>query len=65
MNGDNRIRFNTEAIAEDSSKYDDMRLRLLIRQAVLNATSGGLELDEAIEILENEALYMKNRIKGT
>ena len=60
---DNRLKFMAEVVAEDVGQYADMRLRMIIRQAVMTATKAELSLDEAIEILENEALYLRKRIE--
>lgn len=59
----NPVMFQAEVTAEDCHKYADMRLRLVIRQAVLDATSAELTLDEALHILEDEHLYLEKRIK--
>lgn len=57
------IKFHAEVNAEDSSKYPDMRLRLLIRQAYLDATKyNELTLDEALHILQDETDYLEKRI---
>lgn len=65
MSDHNPIMYQLTVVAEDSSKYPDMRLRMFIRQAVLSATSTNeIDLDEAIHILNDEADYLKNRIKG-
>lgn len=57
------IRFHAEVKAEDSHKYADIRLRMIIRQAYLNATVQELTVDEALKIIQDEAEYLENRIK--
>ncbi len=57
------LRFKVEVEAEEVANYSDMRLRMIIRKAVVNATANDLSLDEAIEVLENEALYLRKRLE--
>lgn len=64
MSEEESIKFHTVVKAEDSHKYPDMRLRLLIREACLNATRDQLTIDEALSILRDEADYLEKRIAG-
>lgn len=57
------LMFHAEVKAEDSANYADMRLRLIIRQAYLDATLTELTLDEALAILEQETSYLEKRIR--
>lgn len=57
------IKFHAEVNAEDSSKYPDMLLRLLIRQAYLDVTKyNELTLDEVLHILQDETDYLERRM---
>lgn len=61
------IRFQTTVNAEDSHRYADMRLRLILRQAVLDATDttrDHITLDEVAQILEDEYTYLRKRMEG-
>jgi hypothetical protein len=58
------IMFHTEVKAEDAAKFPDMRLRLIIRQAVIYETGSQMTIDEALAVLKAEAEYLENRIRS-
>jgi len=57
------LMFHAAVKAEDCAQYDDMRLRMLIRRAWVDATEAQLTLDEALHILEDEVMYLQKRMK--
>lgn len=65
MDDDKKIKFMVQVNAEDAHRYPDIRLRLLLRQAWLNATEyNELSLDEVLRILEDEKMYLESRMKN-
>lgn len=59
------ITISVQFKTEDAYKFPDVRLRLLIRQAILDITEhDALTLDEAIRILEDEKVYLNKRLKS-
>jgi len=59
------IKISVEFNVEEAYRFPDVRLRLLIRKAVLDATEHDvLTIDEAIKIVEDEAEYLNKRLKS-
>ena len=57
------IKMSVEVKAEDAHQYPDMRLKLLIRKAVQDATKYDMTIDTAATILQEEADYLANTIR--
>lgn len=59
-----KSQFWVQVIADEVMKYPDIRLQMLIRNAVLQYTKYDLTLDQAVAVLETELDYIKSEIRA-